>query len=319
MDYICTDCPRRCGARRTDTMTGGVCASPALPRVARAAPHFGEEPCLTGTRGSGAVFFTGCSLRCVFCQNREISRGGAGETLTVPQLRDCFLRLRDRGVHNINLVTGGHFVRAIAEALDGLELGVPVVWNSSGYESVESLRRLEGLVQVYLPDYKYSKSETARRYSAAPDYPETARAAIREMFRQTGPYVMDGEGLLRSGVLIRHLILPGEELAAMDAIDFAAEEFPENAVLFSLMSQYTPMPGLERFPALRRRVSAEENELLRGYFARSGLDGWWQEPDSATGEMIPAFDGTGVRQTVLDFPRGLGDNGREESTDTPIS
>ena len=294
MEFICNDCPRRCGALRTDTKVGGVCASPALPRVARAAPHFGEEPCLTGTRGSGAVFFTGCNLRCVFCQNREISRGGTGETLTVPQLRDCFLRVRDTGVHNLNLVTGSHFARPIAEALDGLELGIPVVWNSSGYESVETLRLLEGLVQIYMPDYKYSKSETARRCSAAADYPEVARAAIREMFRQTGPYVMGDDGLLRSGVLIRHLILPGEELGAMDAIDFAAEEFPENSVLFSLMSQYTPMPGLERFPALRRRVSAEENELLRGYFAGSGLDGWWQEPDSATGDMIPAFDGTGL-------------------------
>lgn len=295
MDYLCNDCPRRCGARRTDDTRGGVCASLALPCVARAAPHFGEEPCLTGSRGSGAVFFTGCSLRCVFCQNREISRGGAGEALTVPQLRDCFLRLRDRGVHNLNLVTGSHFARPIAEALDGLDLGIPVVWNSSGYESVETLRLLEGLVQIYLPDYKYSKSGPARRYSGAPDYPEVARAAIREMFRQTGPYVLDDEGLLRSGVLIRHLLLPGEELAAMDAIDFAAEEFPEGAVLFSLMSQYTPMPGLDRFPELQRPVTRGEHERMLAYFAKSGLDGYWQEPDSATGEMIPAFDGTGVR------------------------
>ena len=295
MDYYCTDCPRRCGARRTDTIPGGVCRSPALARISRAAPHFGEEPCLTGTRGSGAVFFTGCSLRCVFCQNREISRGGGeGRTLTVPELRDCFLRLRDEGVHNLNLVTGGHFARPIAEALAGLELGIPVVWNSSGYESVETLRMLEGLVQIYLPDYKYAKRETAKRYSAAEDYPEVARAAIKEMFRQTGPYVMGEDGLLRSGVLIRHLILPGEELGAMDAVDFAAEEFPAGSVLFSLMSQYTPMPGLERFPALLRRVSAEEHELLQGYFAKSGLDGWWQERDSATDELIPAFDGTGV-------------------------
>lgn len=295
MDFICMDCPRRCGARRTDTIPGGVCRSPALPRVSRAAPHFGEEPCLTGTRGSGAVFFTGCSLRCVFCQNREISRGGGeGRTLTVPELRDCFLRLRDEGVHNLNLVTGSHFVRPIAEALASLDLSIPVVWNSSGYESVESLRLLEGLVQIYLPDYKYSKSETARRYSAAEDYPDFARAAIKEMFRQTGPYVMGEDGLLRSGVLIRHLILPGEELGAMDAIDFAAEDFPAGSVLFSLMSQYTPMPGLERFPALLRRVSAGEHELLHGYFAKSGLDGWWQEPDAATDELIPAFDGTGV-------------------------
>ena len=295
MEFICNDCPRRCGALRTDTKVGGVCASPALPRVARAAPHFGEEPCLTGTRGSGAVFFTGCNLRCVFCQNREISRGGTGETLTVPQLRDCFLRVRDTGVHNLNLVTGSHFARPIAVALDGLELGIPVVWNSSGYESVETLRLLEGLVQIWLPDLKYLKSEPARRWSAAPDYPEVAKAAIREMFRQAGSYVLGEDGLLRSGVLIRHLILPGEELNAMDAIDFAAEEFPAGSVLFSLMSQYTPMPGLDRFPELRRRVTVEENERLCAYFAKSGLDGYWQEPDAATDEMIPAFDGTGVR------------------------
>ena len=249
MEYICTDCPRRCGALRTEEKAGGVCASPALPRVARAAPHFGEEPCLSGTRGSGAVFFTGCSLWCVFCQNREISRGGSeGKILSVRELRDCFLRLRDQGVHNINLVTGSHFARPIAEALEGLELGIPVVWNSSGYESVETLRLLEGLVQIWLPDLKYLKSEPARRWSAAPDYPEVAKAAICEMFRQAGSYVLGEDGLLRSGVLIRHLILPGEELNAMDAIDFAAEEFPAGSVLFSLMSQYTPMPGLERFP-----------------------------------------------------------------------
>ena len=169
-----------------------------------------------------------------------------------------------------------------------------MVWNSSGYESVESLRLLEGLVQIYLPDLKYCKSESARRYSGAADYPEVAKAAIREMFRQTGPYVLDEDGLLRSGVLIRHLILPGEDLSTMDAIDFAAENFPAGSVLFSLMSQYTPMPGLERYPALQRTVSAEENDLLCAYFAKSGLDGWWQEPEAATGEMIPAFDGTGV-------------------------
>ena len=295
MEYICNDCPRRCGARRGDCTPGGVCRSPALPTVVRAAPHFGEEPCLSGTRGSGAVFFSGCNLRCVFCQNREISRASVGKTLTVPALRDVLLRLRDTGVHNINLVTGTHFTRAIAEALDGLELGIPVVWNSSGYESVETLRRLEGLVQVYMPDCKYSRSEPARRYSAAPDYPETARAAIREMFRQRGPYRLDGDGLLVSGVLIRHLILPGQELAAMDVIDFAAEEFPEGSVLFSLMSQYTPMPGLEGFPELQRPVDAETGANLLSYCERHGPDaGYWQDAASATGEMIPAWDLTGI-------------------------
>ncbi len=295
MDYICNDCPRRCGARRADDLTGGVCASPALPTLVRAAPHFGEEPCISGTRGSGAVFFSGCNLRCVFCQNREISRRSVGRTLSVPQLRDVLLRLRDQGVHNINLVTPTHFARAIAEALDGLELGIPVVWNSSGYESVETLKRLEGLVQIYMPDLKYCRSDTAKRYSSALDYPETARAAIREMYRQRGPYVMDGEGILQSGVLIRHLILPGQDLNSMDAIDFAAEEFPKGSVLFSLMSQYTPMPGLEKFPELQQPVEEELNARLRSYLERYGpADGYWQEGSAATSEMIPEWDGTGI-------------------------
>lgn len=294
MDYNCNDCPRRCEARRTDETGGGVCLAAALPKVTRAAPHFGEEPCISGTRGSGAVFFSGCNLRCVFCQNREISRKSTGRMLTVPELRETLLRLRDTGVHNINLVTGTHFVRPIAEALDGLDLGVPVVWNSSGYESVESLRLLDGLVQVYMPDFKYWKSDPAKRYSAAADYPEVARSAIREMFRQRGTVALDEDGMLRSGVLIRHLILPGQELAAMDVMDFAAEEFPAGSVLFSLMSQYTPMPGLERFPELQGRVSPEVNSNLIAYMQKLGLEGYCQEPEAATDEMIPAFDGTGV-------------------------
>ena len=296
MEYICSDCPRRCGARRGDEQAGGFCSAPALPRVARAAAHFGEEPCISGTRGAGTIFFCGCNLRCVYCQNRAISRGGAnGKALSVGELRDLMLRLRDTGVHNIELVTPTHFVRAIRAALDGLELGVPVVWNSSGYESVETLRSLEGLVQVYLPDYKYSASALAKRYSAAEDYPSAAADAIREMFRQTGPYRLDADGLLVSGVLIRHLILPGEIENSMGAIDFVSESFPKDGVLFSLMSQYTPMPGLERFPALQRRVDAGENAHLIRYMRRCGIEnGYWQEPDSATGDMIPAFDGTGL-------------------------
>lgn len=294
MLIICNDCPRQCGAKRSDAVPGGLCRSPSLPMVARAAPHFGEEPCISGTRGSGTIFFTGCNLRCVFCQNHEISRGGGGYPLTVPRLRDTMLRLRDQGVHNINLVTGAHFTRPIAEALQGLELGIPVVWNSSGYESVESLKRLEGLVQVYLPDFKYWKADLSRRYSLAEDYPKVAAAAIREMYRQTGPYVLDEDGLLKKGVLIRHLILPGQDLNAMDVIDFAAEEFPAGSVLFSLMSQYTPMPGLEHFPELQRPVDAETNQRLIAYLQRRGLEGYWQDVDAATEEMIPDFDGTGV-------------------------
>lgn len=294
MDFICSDCPRQCSAKRGNDLVGGLCRSPAVPMVARAAPHYGEEPCISGKNGSGTIFFTGCNLRCVFCQNHAISRGEGGAPLTVPQLRDAMLRLRDQGVHNINLVTGAHFTRPIAEALTGLDLGIPVVWNSSGYESVESLRRLEGLVQVYLPDFKYWKREPAMRYSFAEDYPQVAAAAIREMFRQTGPYVLDEDGMLQRGVLIRHLILPGLDLNAMDVIDFAAEEFPAGSVLFSLMSQYTPMPGLERFPELQQRIDPETNQRLIAYLQKRGLEGYWQELDAATEEMIPEFDGTGV-------------------------
>lgn len=298
MEYICSDCPRKCGVLRRADAPSGICRSPAFPSVSRAAPHFGEEPCISGTRGSGTIFFTGCNLRCVFCQNHEISHGEGGRRVGVQELRDIMLRLRDQGVHNINLVTPTHFSRVIREALDGLELGIPVVWNSSGYESVETLRSLEGLVQIYMPDFKYAKSSPAAKYSAAGDYPAAAAAAIREMYRQTGPYVLDSEGIMRSGVLIRHLILPGQELNAMDVIDFVAESFPEDSVLFSLMCQYTPMPGLEDFPELLGRVGAETNDLLCGYMRKCGIvSGYWQEPESATDEMIPDFDLTGVERS----------------------
>ena len=296
MEFICSDCPRRCGALRGTERSGGVCASPALPRVVRAAPHFGEEPCLSGTKGAGAIFFSGCNLRCVYCQNHEISRGAStGKTTDAAALRELMLRLRDEGVHCIDLVTPTHYVRTVREALTGLELGIPVVWNSSGYESVETLRTLEGLVQVYMPDYKYSDPALAGRYSAAADYPSVAAEAIREMVRQTGPYRLDEDGLLLSGVLIRHLILPGETENSMGAIDFVADSFPRRSVLFSLMSQYTPMPGLGRFPSLQRRVDAEENAHLIRYMHACGItDGYWQELSSATEDEIPAFDGTGV-------------------------
>ena len=293
--YICRDCPRECGAWRSEKEAGGFCGCPALPRVVRAAPHYGEEPCISGTKGSGTIFFSGCNLRCVFCQNYEISRAPSGRQMDAIALRDLMLRLRDQGVHNINLVTPTHYSRVIAEALDGLELGIPVVWNSSGYESVETLKRLEGLVQVYMPDYKYADAEAARKYSNAPDYPAVAAAAISEMFRQTGPFVMDESGLLRSGVLIRHLILPGLDENTMDVIDFVADSFPAGSVLFSLMSQYTPMQDAGRFHELQKRVSAESNELLCHYMKTRGIvAGYWQDTSSATGEMIPDFGEAGV-------------------------
>ncbi len=296
MEQICSDCPRACQAQRTGSAGGGVCVSPMLPRVIRAAPHYGEEPCISGTRGAGTIFFSGCNLRCVFCQNREISRKSVGRILTVSELRTLMLRLRDQGVHNIELVTPTHFTRVIAEALDGLELGIPVVWNSSGYEKAETLRLLEGLVQVYMPDLKYLNSDTAKRYSAAADYPEVATAAISEMVRQRGSCRFDDAGLLQSGVLIRHLILPGHSSESMDVIDYVADSFSPGTVLFSLMSQYTPMPGLEaRFPELCRTVTAEENENLIHYLhARRLQDGFWQELSSVGEENIPIFDGSGL-------------------------
>ena len=301
---ICQDCHRRCGVERSDDTAGGICLSPLLPRVVRAAPHYGEEPCLSGSHGAGTIFFSGCNLRCVFCQNHEISRRSVGRTVTVQELRAVMLALRDSGVHNIELVTPTHFTRVIARALDGLNLGIPVVWNSSAYETVETLRMLEGLVQVYLPDLKYWRNDTAKRYSAAADYPEVARAAIEEMFRQCGAYRMDGDGILQRGVMIRHLILPEHSEESMDIIDYVADCFPPGSVLFSLMSQYTPMPGLDRFPELQMPITAEENANLVHYMKSRNLqDGFWQEVDSVGMENIPQFDGSD-----LDILPALSDN-----------
>lgn len=292
---LCNDCPRRCGADREFDKAGGVCRSPLTPVIARAAPHFGEEPCISGERGSGTVFFSGCNLRCVFCQNRDISRRSAGKPVTVERLRDIFLELQDEGVHNINLVTAAHFIRPVTEALEGAKLSIPVVWNSSGYESVESLRRLEGLVQVYMPDLKYLDPKLSLRYSAAKDYPEVAVSAIAEMYRQRGRFVLDDEDMLVSGVLVRHLILPGARENSEKVIRFIAENYPGDRVLFSLMCQYTPMPGLEKYPELQRTVTASENDALCRYMEDCGIEyGFFQEPESATDEMIPDFDLTGV-------------------------
>ncbi len=290
----CRLCPRRCGAERD--RSPGFCGVPAAPLVCRAAPHFGEEPCISGSRGSGAVFFAGCALGCVYCQNREISRGSAGVKLDVPALRDLFRRLADSGVHNLNLVTASHFSDTVAEALAGLRLEIPVVWNSSGYETVEQLRQLEGLVQVWLPDFKYADPMLAARYSAAPDYPQVALAAIQEMYRQAGPADLDADGLLRRGVLIRHLILPGAAENTLRVIDAVEDHFPAQNILFSLMAQYTPMPGLDRWPELTRPVSREEYERCRSYLDFSEIEkGYVQELESAGTEQIPAFDGTGVQ------------------------
>lgn len=295
-DYFCSDCPRHCSAHRSGSLPGGFCRSRSLPSVVRAAPHFGEEPCISGERGSGAVFFSGCSLGCIFCQNYEISRSGEnGEILDESSFRDMLLRLRDSGVHNINLVTPGHYTRFLSNALDGLELGIPVVWNSSGYETAESLKMMEGLVQVYMPDYKFSSHDLARRLCRAPDYPEAAAAAIEEMFRQRGPYKLDADGMMSSGVLVRHLVLPGELENTLSCLDFIADSFPENSVLVSLMSQYTPMSVPDLPENLRRGLTQEEYDSARHYMNLLGLSsGFTQDLSSGTPEMLPLFDLTGV-------------------------
>jgi len=293
-DY-CSVCPRKCSAERQDFSPAGICSSPILPSVSRAAPHYGEEPCISGTRGSGAVFFTGCNLKCVFCQNYEISRGNGGKILSIDELSDTFLRLQDTGVHNINLVTPTHFTLSIVKALEKAKLDIPVVWNSSGYDSVESLKLLEGLVQVYMPDYKYAKSEPAKKYSSAPDYPEVAAKAIIEMYRQRGPAVFDDDGMLTSGLLIRHLVLPQNELNTMDVIDFVSDNFPRGSVVFSLMGQYTPMPGSSVYSELNSRVDRETYEMLCYYLDKMNIyPGYTQELESATDELIPDFDLTGL-------------------------
>ena len=288
---ICTLCPRNCGAERTETKAGGVCAMPSVPVAARAMLHRWEEPCLVGDHGAGTVFFSGCSLRCCFCQNGAISQQGAGKPITVRRLREIYQELIDAGAACIDLVTPTHFTPAILESLRE-PLSVPVVWNSGGYEKPETLALLEGKVQVYLPDLKYALPGPAKEYSGAADYFDRASEAIREMFRQTGPYRMEN-GLLKQGVLIRHLLLPGELENTRRCIDWVAETFRPGDVLFSLMSQYTPQPGA--VGNLARHVTKAEYRSAVAYMENCGItDGFTQERTSAKEEYTPDFDLRGV-------------------------
>lgn len=288
---ICTLCPRRCGAERTEYEGRGFCAMPAGLRVARAALHMWEEPPISGTQGSGTVFFSGCTLRCRYCQNGSISAGGFGKTITTARLRTIFEELIDQGAHNINLVTPTHFLPWILPALEP-KLPVPVVYNCGGYESVETLKRLEGRVDIWLPDLKYADGDLAERLSAALDYFPVAAAAIREMFRQTGPCVMEN-GLLKRGVVIRHLVLPGQLDNTRRCIDWVAENFAPGDILFSLMSQYTPQPGAEGL--LARHVTRAEYRAAAAYMENCRItDGFTQERTAAREEYTPPFDLSGV-------------------------
>ena len=289
--YICSSCPRDCKALRAET-GAGVCRMGADPVIARAAPHFDEEPVISGTRGSGAIFFSGCALRCRFCQNYPISHGGYGRRVTVQRLRDIYEELIAKGVHNINLVNPTHFAEPILESLSE-PLPVPVVWNSGGYEKVETLRRFEGRVQVYLPDLKYIYAETARKYSAARDYFDYAGPALKEMLRQTGPVILDEAGIIRRGTIVRHLILPGCVEESKAILDWIAAELPGAWV--SLMAQYLPFGNVQGLDALDRRLTQEEYDAVADHLMSLGLeDGFIQELSSSDEKYIPAFDLTGV-------------------------
>ena len=290
----CTLCPRACGADRTKTR--GLCGANDRVEAARASLHRWEEPPISGENGSGTVFFSHCPLGCVFCQNRQISRrDGYGKVLSPADLSQTFLSLQAQGAHNINLVTGAHYVPQIIEALalakrDGLH--IPIVYNSSGYENVSTLQMLDGYIDIYLPDYKYYSSYYAARYSHAADYRETAVDAITEMVRQTGVPQFDADGLLTRGTVIRHLMLPGLAGDTAQVLCDIAARFG-GRVLVSLMRQYTPF-GMQDWPELDRTITEEEYADACALFEELGLGGFFQQGESVSESFIPAFDGTGL-------------------------
>ena len=290
---VCSLCPRRCGAARDELHGEGWCRLPLRPMVARAAVHMWEEPCISGTNGAGTVFFSGCTLGCVFCQNESISHKNFGKPVTDEELYAIFERLAAQGAHNIELVTPTQYTHVFADLLKRpMPNGLPVVWNSGGYERDTVLRALEGKVDIYLPDLKYVTPALAEKYSGAANYPEAAKSAILEMYRQRGPVRFEGD-LLKSGVVIRHLILPGQVAEARRVMDWVAESFPAGSVLFSLMAQYTPQPGAQGL--LARRITGAEYRAAVAYMEACGIvDGYTQERTSAQKEFTPDFDLTGV-------------------------
>lgn len=294
----CTLCPRQCHANR-HAGGRGFCGQSTEIMAARAALHFWEEPCISGSSGSGTVFFTGCTLQCIFCQNHDIAIGRNGRSLSVQRLAQIYLELQEKGASNINLVTAGHFLPQICLSLSEARsrgLSIPVVYNSSGYEEISSLKFLEGLVNIYLPDLKYHSSELSARYSHAPDYFQKASAAIAEMLRQTGPPVFDPDtGLMRSGVIVRHLLLPGETGDSKRVLRYLHNTFG-NDIYVSIMNQYTPVRDSQLLPEiLRRRITVEEYQKVLDFANKIGIEqGYIQEGDTAKESFIPAFDGSGL-------------------------
>lgn len=291
----CALCPRRCGAVREADSGSGRCGMGADAVVARAALHFWEEPCISGAKGSGAVFFTGCPLGCVYCQNYEISaQRKTGQRVSASGLAQIFERLEAQGAHNINLVTPTHFVPAVLEALSLRRPSVPVVYNCGGYETPETIRMLKGFVDIFLPDFKYMEPGLAAALSGAPDYPETAKAAILEMAGQTGPAVYGEDGMMKRGTMVRHLILPGRTRNSVAVLEWLAANFP-SGVPVSLMAQYVPCGRAGEFPVMDRRITRREYGKVQDRLFSLGLDGYVQDRGSASKTYIPAFDLEGVR------------------------
>ncbi|MBR6977084.1 MAG: radical SAM protein [Lachnospiraceae bacterium] len=294
---FCEICPRKCHAARADGTAGFCGVSGPGVFLARAALHFWEEPCISGTRGSGTVFFSGCNLRCVYCQNHEISTMKVAKRVSVGRLSEIFLELQEKNAHNLNLVTPTHYSFEIHEALkearrSGFHL--PVVWNSSGYEDPETLRLLEGDVDIYLTDFKYMDKDLAARFSGAPDYPSAAKAALKEMFRQKPRLISDENGLLREGVIVRHLLLPGHVRNAKDVVRYVYAAYGDN-VLLSLMNQYTPVREIADAPELNRRVTKREYEKLIAFALDLGVtNAFIQEGGTQKESFIPAFDYEGI-------------------------
>lgn len=291
----CALCPRQC---RTDRVhSRGYCGESEKVRVARASLHMWEEPCISGRTGSGTVFFSGCPLKCVFCQNRRIALGGSGKELSAAQLSRLFLVLQGQGAENINLVTPTHFVPQIAVALGmsrSAGLSVPVVYNTSAYEQVETVRMLEGLVDIYLPDLKYHSSELSARYSNAPDYFERASLAIAEMARQVGAPVFEGQGfdekMLKRGVIVRHMVMPGHVRDSMEVIKYLYDTYGDG-IYMSIMNQYTPPAGLEGYPEISRRVTRREYSKVVDYAIGLGVENAFvQEGNTAEESFIPDFE-----------------------------
>ena len=299
MRKVCTLCPRNCTVDRKNGEKG-ICGQTAELKVARAALHFWEEPCISGMAGSGTVFFSGCSLHCVFCQNESIANGTVGKNITIERLAEIFFELEKQGANNINLVTPGHFIPQIREALllakkQGLSL--PIVYNTSSYEMVEALRSLDGLIDIYLPDFKYMSSELSTKYSHAADYAKIAKAAIAEMVRQTGMPVFDenGEdGLIKRGTIVRHLTLPGCMEDSKEILKYLHDTYGEQ-IYISIMNQFTPLENVAAYPELNRKITEEEYEELVDYAIDLGIEqGFIQEGETAEESFIPDFDCQGI-------------------------